>query len=86
MKNKKNNPLNAKILLAPVKKILSAPFPNIGKERSALNKSITKIDVRSILSKAIGTSIVFVFMMDFLLIKFATTQTNKNKNTIKVIG
>ena len=86
IKNKKNNPLNAKILLAPVKNILSAPFPNIGNGLSNLSKSITNINVRSTLIKTIGVIIVFDFIIDFFTSKFATTATNKNIIIIKATG
>ena len=86
MKNKKNNPLKANKLLAPVRKILSAPFPRIGSGRSILNKSITNIKVIKILNRAIGTMIVLVFIMDLEPNIFATTATNKIKNIINEIG
>ena len=86
MKNKKNNPLKANILLAPVKKILSKPSAKIGKERSIFNISATKIKVNKILNNAIGTMMVFVLIIDFFPIIFATTPINKKKNRIKEIG
>ena len=85
-KNRKNKPLKAKILLAPVKKILSAPFPKIGRDLSIRNKSTTKITVSKILIKVIGTIIVLDLIMDFLSNKFATTATNKKSKIIKAIG
>lgn len=65
IKYKKNNPLNANILLAPERKMLLAPLANKGRERSILNKSITNIKVNNKLINAIGTIIVFVFIIDF---------------------
>ena len=86
IKNKKNNPLKANILLAPVRKILSAPFPRIGSGRSILNKSITNIDVTKILNNAIGRIIVLVFIIDLEPNRFATTATNKSKKIINETG
>ena len=86
MKNKKNNPLNANMLLAPVKNMVDAPSAKIGRERSTLSKSATNIKVNNMLNRAIGTIIVLVFIMDFFPIKFATTKTNKKRKTINEIG
>ena len=61
IKYKKNNPLNANILLAPERKMLLAPLANKGRERSILNKSITNIKVNNKLINAIGTIIVSIF-------------------------
>ena len=85
-KNKKNKPLNANILLAPERNKLLTPLPNIGRERSNFNKSITNIKVNNMLNKAIGTIIVFDLIIDFPPIKFATTPINKNKKIINAIG
>ena len=65
MKNKKNNPLNANMLLAPVKNMVDAPSAKIGRERSTLSKSATNIKVNNMLNREIGTIIVLVFIMDF---------------------
>ena len=86
MKNKKKRPLKAKMLLAPERKILSNPLSKIGKERSIRSISATNIKVKRILNKAIGNIIVFVFIIDFLPIIFATTPINKKRNSIKEIG
>ena len=86
IKKRKNKPLNAKILLAPARNTLSMPFPIIGRGFSILNKSITNMDVTKMLASAIGTIIVFDLIIDLLPNKFATTATNKSKNTIKEIG
>ena len=86
MKNKKNSPLKANTLLAPYKNILSAPFENNGRECSNLNKSITNMNVKAILISARGVIIVFVFIIDFLPIKFATTPINRKTNKKNEIG
>ena len=86
IKKRKNNPLKANTLLAPVRNTLLAPVANIGRERSILSKSITKMTVNNMLNKAIGTIIVFAFMIDFFPIIFAVTPINKNNKTIKAIG
>ena len=86
IKNKKNSPLNAKILLAPVKKIVDAPSAKIGRERSTLSKFATKINVNNMLNRAIGTIMVLVFIIDFLPIKFATTTVNRKRKIINEIG
>ena len=86
MKNRKKSPLKAKILLAPLRKILSKPLSNIGKERSILSMSATNIKVKRMLNRAIGTIIAFVFIIDFFPIMLATTPINKNKKIIKEIG
>lgn len=59
--------------------MLLAPLANKGRERSILNKSITNIKVNNKLINAIGTIIVFVFIIDFLPIMLAMTATNKNR-------
>ena len=86
IKNKKKSPLNANILLAPYKNILSAPFANNGSECSNLNKSTTNIKVNATLIRAIGIIIVFVLIIDFLPIKFATTAIKRKINKKKAIG
>ena len=55
----------------------------IGKERSILSKSITKITVNSMLNKAIGTIIVLAFIIDLFPTILAATPTIKNNKTIK---
>lgn len=86
IKNRKKSPLKAKILLAPLRNILSNPLLNIGKERSILSISATNIKVKRMLNRAIGTIIAFVFIIDFFPIMLATTPINKNKKIIKEIG
>ena len=46
IKNRKKSPLKAKILLAPLRNILSNPLLNIGKERSILSISATNINIK----------------------------------------
>ena len=82
-KNKKKSPLKANRLLAPAKNILSAPSPKIGIARSNLSKSKTNIEVKKMLINAIGTMIVFDFIIDFFPIILAITATNKKININK---
>src|SRR5699024_12293797 len=49
MKNKKNNPLNANMLLAPVKNMVDAPSAKIGRERSTLSKSATNTNINNMI-------------------------------------
>ena len=86
MKNKKNSPLNAKTLLAPVINIFFAPLAKIGSESSTLNKSATNTNVNRMLKSAIGTIIVLTLLIDLLPIKLATTTMNRNIKIINDIG
>lgn len=86
IKNKKNNPLKANILLAPTKNILLAPFAKSGRECSNLNKSTTKINVNTILISVIGTIIVFVLIIDFFPRKLAKIPIKRKINKKNAIG